>query len=126
MHHNLSAGFQTWDKMLRCLFNIPKQSLATIFSQHPSVPTCSRLLLAGHTYTHKHTHQYTHIHKQSSGAEAGRPGQPALQSEFQDSQDYTEKLCFEKKQNKQTNKTKQKSGLQKYMPRGVIAFDFYK
>jgi hypothetical protein len=33
-------------------------------------------------------------------------GQPGLQSEFQDSQDYTEKLCLEKtkKQTKQTPK----------------------
>jgi hypothetical protein len=32
-------------------------------------------------------------------------GQPGLQSEFQDSQGYTEKLCLEKtKTNKQTNK----------------------
>jgi hypothetical protein len=29
-------------------------------------------------------------------------GQPGLQSEFQDSQGYTEKLCFEKTKNKQT------------------------
>ena len=36
-------------------------------------------------------------------AEAGRfwvRGQPGLQSEFQDSQGYTEKLCLKKKQNK--------------------------
>jgi hypothetical protein len=32
------------------------------------------------------------------------PGQPGLQSEFQDSQGYTEKLCLEKIKNKQTNK----------------------
>jgi hypothetical protein len=36
-------------------------------------------------------------------------GQPGLQSEFQDSQGYTEKPCLEKnknkKQNKQTNRT---------------------
>jgi hypothetical protein len=32
-------------------------------------------------------------------------GQPGLQSEFQDSQGYTEKPCLEK-QNKQTNKQK--------------------
>ena len=41
-------------------------------------------------------------------AEAGRfwvQGQPGLQSEFQDSQGYTEKPCLKKtKQNKQTNK----------------------
>jgi hypothetical protein len=39
-------------------------------------------------------------------------GQPGLQSEFQDSQGYTEKPCFEEKTNKQKNpkpnKTKQK------------------
>jgi hypothetical protein len=40
-------------------------------------------------------------------------GQPGLQSEFQDSQGYTEKPCLEKqtnktKQNKQTNKQKSK------------------
>jgi hypothetical protein len=35
-------------------------------------------------------------------------GQPGLQSEFQDSQGYTEKLCVKNKQtNKQTNKQKQ-------------------
>ena len=34
-------------------------------------------------------------------------GQPGLQSEFQDSQGYTEKPCLEKQ--KQTNKTKQKT-----------------
>jgi hypothetical protein len=33
-------------------------------------------------------------------------GQPGLQSEFQDSQGYTEKPCL-KKQNKKQNKTKQ-------------------
>jgi hypothetical protein len=33
-------------------------------------------------------------------------GQPGLQSEFQDSQGYTEKPCLEK-QNKQTNKQQQ-------------------
>ena len=34
-------------------------------------------------------------------------GQPGLQSEFQDSQDYTEKPCIENKQtNKQTKQTK--------------------
>jgi hypothetical protein len=41
-------------------------------------------------------------------AEAGRflssRGQPGLQSEFQDSQGYTEKPCLEKQTNKQTNK----------------------
>jgi hypothetical protein len=31
-------------------------------------------------------------------------GQPGLQSEFQDSQSYTEKPCLEKQTNKQTNK----------------------
>jgi hypothetical protein len=31
-------------------------------------------------------------------------GQPGLQSEFQDSQGYTEKPCLEKQTNKQTNK----------------------
>ena len=31
-------------------------------------------------------------------------GQPGLQSEFQDSQDYTEKPCLEKPKPKQTNK----------------------
>jgi hypothetical protein len=31
-------------------------------------------------------------------------GQPGLQSEFQDSQGYTEKPCLKKKQNKQTKK----------------------
>ena len=34
-------------------------------------------------------------------------GQPGLQSEFQDSQGYTEKPCLEKNKTKQ-NKTKQK------------------
>jgi hypothetical protein len=35
-------------------------------------------------------------------------GHPGLQSEFQDSQDYTEKPCLETKQNKtKQNKTKQ-------------------
>jgi hypothetical protein len=33
-------------------------------------------------------------------------GHPGLQSEFQDSQGYTEKPCLEKQTNKQTNKTK--------------------
>jgi hypothetical protein len=41
-------------------------------------------------------------------------GQPGLQSEFQDSQGYTEKPCLENKnknknQNKQTNKNKNKN-----------------
>jgi hypothetical protein len=38
-------------------------------------------------------------------------GQPGLQSEFQDSQDYTEKPCLErnKSKNKQTKKTKTKT-----------------
>jgi hypothetical protein len=31
-------------------------------------------------------------------------GQPGLQSEFQDSQGYTEKLCLEKKQNQKQQK----------------------
>jgi hypothetical protein len=35
-------------------------------------------------------------------------GQPGLQSEFQDSQDYTEKPCLEKPKTKQTNKQKKK------------------
>jgi hypothetical protein len=34
-------------------------------------------------------------------------GQPGLQSEFQDSQSYTEKLCLEKQTNKQQQKKKQ-------------------
>jgi hypothetical protein len=33
-------------------------------------------------------------------------GQPGLQSEFQDSQCYTEKPCLKKQTNKQTNKLK--------------------
>jgi hypothetical protein len=33
-------------------------------------------------------------------------GQPGLQSEFQDSQGYTEKPCLEKKKTKNKNKTK--------------------
>jgi hypothetical protein len=43
-------------------------------------------------------------------------GQPGLQSEFQDSQGYTEKLCFEKTKNKkpkpknQEQETKNKLG----------------
>jgi hypothetical protein len=44
-------------------------------------------------------------------AEAGRfltQGQPGLQSEFQDSQGYTEKPCLKKKKNTKQNKTKQK------------------
>jgi hypothetical protein len=36
-------------------------------------------------------------------------GQPGLQSEFQDSQGYTEKPCLEKQTNKQTNKQTQKT-----------------
>jgi hypothetical protein len=35
-------------------------------------------------------------------------GQPVLQSEFQDSQRYTEKPCLEKQTNKQTNKQTKK------------------
>jgi hypothetical protein len=35
-------------------------------------------------------------------------GQPGLQSEFQDSQGYTEKPCLEKPKTKQTNKKNQK------------------
>jgi hypothetical protein len=34
-------------------------------------------------------------------------GQPALQSEFQDSQGYTEKPCLEKTKNQKPNQTKQ-------------------
>jgi hypothetical protein len=42
-------------------------------------------------------------------AKAGRVrGQPGLQSEFQDSQGYTEKPCLEKKQNQPTNQTNNK------------------
>jgi hypothetical protein len=33
-----------------------------------------------------------------------RPGQPGLQSEFQDIQGYREKPCLKKEKNKQTNK----------------------
>jgi hypothetical protein len=44
----------------------------------------------------------------------GVRGQPGLQSEFQDSQNYTEKPCLEKQQqqkknNKQTNKNKNRT-----------------
>jgi hypothetical protein len=35
-------------------------------------------------------------------------GKPGLQSEFQDSQGYTEKPCLEKQQQQKQNKTKQK------------------
>jgi hypothetical protein len=35
-------------------------------------------------------------------------GQPGLQSEFQDSQGYTEKPCLKKKKKKKTNKNKKK------------------
>ena len=35
-------------------------------------------------------------------------GQPRLQSEFQDSQGYTEKLCLKTKQQQQKNPNKQK------------------
>jgi hypothetical protein len=35
-------------------------------------------------------------------------GQPGLQSEFQDSQGYTEKPCLENNNNSNNNKTKQK------------------
>ena len=35
-------------------------------------------------------------------------GQPGLQSEFQDSQDYTEKPCLKKKKKKKKKKTKKK------------------
>jgi hypothetical protein len=35
-------------------------------------------------------------------------GQPGLQSEFQDSQGYTEKLCLEKQKQKQKQKKKKK------------------
>jgi hypothetical protein len=37
------------------------------------------------------------------------PGQPGLQSEFQDSQRYTEKPCIEKQKQKQNNKNKNKN-----------------
>jgi hypothetical protein len=37
-------------------------------------------------------------------------GQPGLQSEFKDSQGYTEKPCLEKQKTKQTNQKNQKPG----------------
>jgi hypothetical protein len=43
-------------------------------------------------------------------AEVGRVrGQLAVQSEFRDSQGYTEKPCLKKQTNKQTNKTNKKT-----------------
>jgi hypothetical protein len=49
-------------------------------------------------------------------------GQPGLQSEFQDSQGYTEKPCLEKQKQKQKqNKTKQKSVVTKILKKlGVL------
>jgi hypothetical protein len=48
-------------------------------------------------------------------AEAGgflSRGQPGLQSEFQDSQGYTEKPCLENKTNKQTKQTDKQTNKQ--------------
>ena len=58
-------------------------------------------------------------------AEAGRQGQPRLQSEFQDNQDYTEKPCLEKQKQKnqptkQTNKQKM-SVRDWYLPMGWVS-----
>jgi hypothetical protein len=50
-----------------------------------------------------------------------RRGQPGLQSEFQDSQGYTEKLCLENQKNKtkQNKKIKNKEGLS--LKEGTVA-----
>jgi hypothetical protein len=39
---DLLLDLQMWDKWLRGLLTIPKQTLVIRFSQHPSVPTCYR------------------------------------------------------------------------------------
>jgi hypothetical protein len=44
-------------------------------------------------------------------ADFGVRGQPGLQSEFQDSQDYTEKPCLEKQKQKTKKQNKQKRAL---------------
>jgi hypothetical protein len=48
------------------------------------------------------------------------PGQPGLQSEFQDSQGYTEKLCF-KKQNKQKKNYEMNKGLSSWKKNLILA-----
>jgi hypothetical protein len=48
-------------------------------------------------------------------AEAGR-FQPGLQSEFQDSQGYTEKPCLEKKKKKKKRLEKERSGMSRTFP----------
>jgi hypothetical protein len=50
-------------------------------------------------------------------------GQPGLQSEFQDSQGYTEKPCLKKKSNKQNKTNKQKQIICQLMP--FCPHDFY-
>jgi hypothetical protein len=51
-------------------------------------------------------------------------GQPALQSEFQNSQDYTEKPCLEKTKNNKTkqNKTKQNKKYQSCPQSAMVVF----
>lgn len=39
LFNEVIVRFQTWDKQLRCLFNISKKTLDTGLSQQPSVPT---------------------------------------------------------------------------------------
>jgi hypothetical protein len=46
------------------------------------------------------------LHEYDSFKKKKKTGQPGLQSEFQDCQDYTEKLCLEKPKNKNKNKNK--------------------
>jgi hypothetical protein len=55
-----------------------------------------------------------HHTQQAHGLQAHGQGQPGLQSEFQDSQDYTEKPCLEK-QNK-TNKKNQTNKQKRHTP----------
>jgi hypothetical protein len=50
-------------------------------------------------------------------------GQPGLKSEFQDSQDYTEKSCF-KKTTKQQNNNNNKSGARVGEQPGVQSYCF--
>jgi hypothetical protein len=76
-----------------------------------------------YVYIHTHTHIWLHFKKENltrawwcppliqalgrqRQADFWVRGQPGLQSEFQDSQSYTEKPCLEKTKNKNKNKKK--------------------
>jgi hypothetical protein len=58
-------------------------------------PSCLRLFLPGVV-----VHAFNPSTREAEAGDFWVPGQPGLQSEFQDSQGYTEKPCLEKKEKK--------------------------